>query len=489
MTNIHMINARAAEQQPNPATARLRFDRGRFSLRPADALDEMSATKLFGLPLVNARLEDAAEAIVGRAARGDRAILHFINAHCVNTLKADPAYGRALSHADALLPDGSGLRIAALLTGRTMGDNLNGTDLFPWLCREAAAQNVPLFLLGGKAGIADVVAVNMKATCPGLNIAGTHHGFFAQENEDAVIDAINASGAGILLVGLGVPAQEKWIARCRSRITVPVLMGVGGLFDYYSGRIARAPLLLRKTGLEWVWRLAMEPRRLARRYVAGNALFLVRALAHAWDSRLRANQSNMMTKRVLDLSIVAVALVLLAPVIATICALIMLEDRGPVFFSQTRIGLDGKPFQMLKFRSMAVDAEARLVALRAQSERDGVCFKMKHDPRVTRIGRWLRRLSLDELPQLINVVRGEMSIVGPRPALPVEVLTYDDFTRRRLRGTPGLTCTWQVSGRAEIPFEEQARLDVDYLARPSLWADLKLILKTVPAVLSGRGAF
>jgi lipopolysaccharide/colanic/teichoic acid biosynthesis glycosyltransferase len=197
----------------------------------------------------------------------------------------------------------------------------------------------------------------------------------------------------------------------------------------------------------------------------------------------------MVIKRVLDLGIVAIALILLAPIVAAICALIVLEDRGPVFFSQTRIGLDGKPFQMLKFRSMAVDAEARLAALHAQSERDGVCFKMKHDPRVTRIGRWLRRLSLDELPQLINVLRGEMSIVGPRPALPVEVLTYDDFARGRLRGTPGLTCTWQVSGRAEIPFEEQARLDVDYLARPSLWADIKLILKTVPAVLSGRGAF
>lgn len=489
MTNVYMINAPAAERHSDPATARLRFDRGRFSLRAADALDEMSATKLFGLPLVNARLEDAAEAIVARAARRDRTILHFINAHCVNTLKSDPAYGRALSHADALLPDGSGLRIAALLTGRAMGENLNGTDLFPWLCREAAAQNVSLFLLGGKAGIADKVAFNMKAKSPGLTIAGTHHGFFAQDDEDAVIDAINASGAGILLVGLGVPQQEKWIARCRSRITVPVLMGVGGLFDYYSGRIARAPILLRKTGLEWVWRLAMEPQRLARRYLAGNAIFLARSLVHAWESRLRADQSTMVIKRVLDLGIVAIALILLAPIVAAICALIVLEDRGPVFFSQTRIGLDGKPFQMLKFRSMAVDAEARLAALHAQSERDGVCFKMKHDPRVTRIGRWLRRLSLDELPQLINVLRGEMSIVGPRPALPVEVLTYDDFARGRLRGTPGLTCTWQVSGRAEIPFEEQARLDVDYLARPSLWADIKLILKTVPAVLSGRGAF
>ena len=138
---------------------------------------------------------------------------------------------------------------------------------------------------------------------------------------------------------------------------------------------------------------------------------------------------------------------------------------------------------------MAVDAEHRLQALQDVSEREGACFKMKRDPRITPVGRWLRRLSLDELPQLINVMKGEMSIVGPRPALPSEVIAYDDRARGRLNGMPGLTCTWQVSGRAELPFENQVELDIAYLKRPSLLTDLKLILRTIPAVVSGRGAY
>jgi exopolysaccharide biosynthesis WecB/TagA/CpsF family protein len=489
MTQILMTQNSAARRPAATQGTRLRFDRGRFSLSQADALDEKPATTLFGLPLVNAALEEAAEAIVARAARGDRTIIHFINAHCINTLRTDPGYGPALARADALLPDGSGLRIASFLSGRPLGENLNGTDLFPWLCREAAAQDVPVFLLGGQPGIARKAAKVMVERCPGLTIAGAHHGYVGTEADEDLIAAINASGAGILLVGMGVPHQEKWIARHRDRINVPVLMGVGGLFDYYSGSIPRAPKMVRAIGMEWVWRLAQEPRRLARRYLLGNTAFLARAAVQAWYDRGKAEQYAAASKRSLDLGIALLALILLGPLLAALCVFIMLDDRGPVLFSQTRIGADGKPFRMHKFRSMAVDAEARLAAIRAQSERDGVCFKMKQDPRITRVGRWLRRLSLDELPQLFNVVKGDMSIVGPRPALPNEVLAYDDDVRGRLRGAPGLTCTWQVSGRAEIPFEEQARLDIDYLESRTLVTDLKLIAQTVPAVISGRGAY
>ena len=138
---------------------------------------------------------------------------------------------------------------------------------------------------------------------------------------------------------------------------------------------------------------------------------------------------------------------------------------------------------------MVVDAEARLAAIRGDSERDGTCFKMKRDPRVTRVGAVLRRLSLDELPQILNIVVGEMSVVGPRPALPREVLTYQAAQRERLVGKPGLTCVWQVTGRANIPFERQVELDVGYLRNRSLFTDMVLILKTIPAVLTARGAY
>lgn len=491
MSYLEPITMASAQPLPGqrPATARLHFDGEQFSTKADDALSENAPTRLFGLPLVNAELGDAASAIVGRAEAGERTIIAFINAHCINTLRTHPRYGKALSRADALLPDGSGLSLAARLAGQTIQANLNGTDLFPVLCQQAAQRCQSLFLLGGGYGVAANAARNMRGQVPGLDIAGTHHGYFQPGEEEALIDQINASGARILLVGLGVPRQELWIARNRSRIHVPVILGVGGLFDYYSGRIPRAPAWMRSLGQEWIWRLAQEPQRLAGRYIGGNIAFLGRALAYAFAARGHAERYSNAAKRSLDLAIALTALVLLGPIIAAICLLITLDDKGPVFFKQTRIGADGKPFRMWKFRSMAVDAEKRRAALLAQSERDGTCFKMKRDPRITRIGGLLRRASLDELPQLINVVRGDMSIVGPRPALPQEVITYDERARQRLMGRPGLTCTWQVSGRAEIPFEQQVEMDIAYLEKRGLVTDLKLLAQTVPAVISGKGAY
>lgn len=468
---------------------RLHFANGSFSTVPADALNNDDPTLLFGMPLANATLDSAAAAIASRAVAGQRSIVHFINAHCVNQMRKSRRYSRALSVADTLLPDGLGIRLAAKLAGKTAPNNLNGTDLFPLLCKEAAKHNQAIFLLGGQDDVAQKAAQNMQQIVPGLKIAGFASGYWELGDEAALIARINQSGASILLVGLGVPKQELWVARNRNALTVPIIMGVGGLFDYYSGRIARAPSWLRSIGCEWIWRLAMEPRRLAGRYVGGNIAFLGKAIVHAWIARGKAEKYAQASKRTLDMAIALLALVLLGPLAAAICLLITLEDRGPVFFKQTRIGENGKPFKMWKFRSMAVDAEIRRVDLLDHSERDSVCFKMKHDPRITLIGRFIRRASMDELPQLINVLKGDMSIVGPRPALPQEVLTYQDRERGRLLGKPGITCIWQVSGRAEIPFKQQVSMDIRYLKRQSLRQDISLIAKTIPAVLKGRGAY
>ncbi len=166
------------------------------------------------------------------------------------------------------------------------------------------------------------------------------------------------------------------------------------------------------------------------------------------------------------------------------------EGRGPVLFSQERVGRGGRRFRIYKFRSMIVDAETNYVELRGRSDDGGdVRFKMRSDPRLTLVGRVLRRFSLDELPQFWNVLRGEMSMVGPRPPLPCEVLKYDAGARRRLRVKPGLTCIWQVSGRADLPFDRQVELDLDYIRQQSVVLDLWLMARTVPAVLSGRGAY
>jgi lipopolysaccharide/colanic/teichoic acid biosynthesis glycosyltransferase len=198
---------------------------------------------------------------------------------------------------------------------------------------------------------------------------------------------------------------------------------------------------------------------------------------------------SLATKRVFDF--VAGCLLLLAsvPVFALLAAVIKLDSPGPVLFNQVRVGRNGVLFIMYKFRTMRTDAEKLKQELMEHNEAGGVIFKMKRDPRITRVGRILRKLSLDELPQVMNVVRGEMSIVGPRPPVPSEVAEYTPADRRRLEARPGLTCLWQVSGRSDIPFDGQVSLDVEYIETRSLWQDLVILVRTVPAVLLGKGAY
>lgn len=453
------------------------------------ATSEPVTTDMFGLPIVDDTLDNAARTLVARARFGKRTIVNFINAHCVNTLKNDPAYARVLEGSDMILPDGSGMRIASKLAQASFGENLNGTDLFPEICRHAEASGQSIFLLGGEPGVAHEAAETMRATFTDLRVAGTADGYFTPEQEDMLVTRINSSGVDMLFVGFGVPLQEKWIARMQDRLNVPVILGVGGLFDYYSGRIARAPLPVRAIGCEWAWRLAMEPRRLAKRYILGNGIFMMHALAHALHMRGIDARFSAAGKRLIDVLGALAVLTILLPVLLLVGAAIRFEDRGPIFFRQLRIGEDGRSFEMLKFRSMYTDAEARRAALLGQSEREGICFKMRNDPRITRIGRFIRRFSIDEMPQLLNVLRGEMSLVGPRPALASEVQAYSETGLKRLRGKPGITCIWQVSGRAEIPFKQQLAMDVAYLQRKGILTDIAILLRTIPAVISGRGAY
>jgi lipopolysaccharide/colanic/teichoic acid biosynthesis glycosyltransferase len=195
------------------------------------------------------------------------------------------------------------------------------------------------------------------------------------------------------------------------------------------------------------------------------------------------------TKRAVDILLSFVALTALTPVFLAVALAIKLDSRGPVFYRQTRMGKDAKPFTMLKFRSMfhrPIDLPPELLA---HNESNGPLFKMRNDPRVTRVGRLIRRASIDELPQLINVLWGHMSLVGPRPPLPREFEGFETVQRLRLRVVPGVTGPWQVSGRSNLPFEEMVRLDLGYIERRSLLLDLKLLLLTVPTVLLGRGAY
>jgi len=193
-------------------------------------------------------------------------------------------------------------------------------------------------------------------------------------------------------------------------------------------------------------------------------------------------------RRSVELLLATALLVILSPVLVAIAIAIKLDSPGPVLFRQLRCGLHGRPFTFLKSRSMRVDAEALKKDLAPYNEMDGPAFKMTNDPRVTPLGGFLRRTSLDELPQLWNIIRGDMSIVGPRPAVLEEVRQYEPWQRRRLSMKPGLTCLWQVNGRNELTFDEWMRLDLEYIDNWSLWLDLKIAFKTIPAVLFGRGA-
>jgi lipopolysaccharide/colanic/teichoic acid biosynthesis glycosyltransferase len=195
-------------------------------------------------------------------------------------------------------------------------------------------------------------------------------------------------------------------------------------------------------------------------------------------------------KRLLDVAVSLALLAALSPLFLIVALCVKLTDGGPVFFRQKRVGLNGRVFDFFKFRSMVVDAEARKTELmRLNKHGNSVTFKMLRDPRVTWVGRIMRKTSVDELPQLWNVLIGEMTLVGPRPAVVAEVQRYTVRERRRLAVTPGLTCIWQVSGRADLDFQQQVELDVRYIRERSMWLDLKLMLLTVPAVLSGKGAY
>jgi len=205
-------------------------------------------------------------------------------------------------------------------------------------------------------------------------------------------------------------------------------------------------------------------------------------------SRTPRDTLALAVKRAFDLAVSAAVLLILSPLLAGVALAIKLESPGPVFFRQRRVGLNGRTFQILKFRSMHLDAESRLEALRVRNEMSGPVFKMKDDPRVTRVGRFIRRTSLDEFPQFLNVLMGDMSVVGPRPPLPSEVRQYKRWQRRRLSVKPGITCIWQISGRNEVDFERWMELDLEYIDGWSLWGDVQICLRTIPAVLGARGA-
>ena len=232
----------------------------------------------------NLTIDEAKQAILA-APVGERAkLVYFVHAHALNLARFNRDYAEVLANADALLPDGIGIRMAASFLGVAMRHNVNGTDLFPILCREAAQQKIPVVMVGGAPGVAERCAERMKAEIPGLEIPVVSSGFFASDDAvREVVSRIAILGRSLVLVGMGSPRQEQWAWKNLRHCAGATVLTVGGLFDFYSGRIRRAPIFWRETGMEWAYRLLQEPRRLAKRYLVGNPLFLALAL----EQRLR----------------------------------------------------------------------------------------------------------------------------------------------------------------------------------------------------------
>ncbi len=500
------------------------------NLKENDSNSSPETFSLFGIEINNGKMSDAVDAAFNDVDHRVQHHVAFVNADCLNKAYIDSDYFNSLQLMDRVYPDGIGVRLAARMIGLNVVENINGTDLFPLICANAAQQGKRMFLLGGREGIAQVVADKMSGKHPDLIIAGVQHGYFKPDQEAEIIDRINRLEVDILCVAFGAPKQEEWMAAKRNQIGSPVTIGLGGCFDFYADRIPRAPLWLREMGLEWTYRLYQEPGRMWRRYVIGNPLFLYRMwrlgknrlharrvtqfqtnrlINHLEDYDLDKRNRSMFRrhlkrylwlfaidfskalKRLIDVIASGLGLIVLSPAILLVGILIKAESKGPVFYHQNRVGIYGREFKFWKFRSMYPDADKRQQEMMESSNemQGGVIFKMKKDPRVTKVGHWIRRFSVDELPQLWNVLIGDMSLVGPRPALPSEVTEYDINDRDRLGIKPGITCIWQVSGRSDIPFEQQVKLDRQYIASQSVWGDILILLKTVPAVLTGKGAY
>ncbi len=241
---------------------------------------------VFGLPMWDAELGTIADALIETAKQGIPSLLFFVNAHCINTAARVADYQRLLTNAPFLFADGVGMALAARLDGKRLEHNVNGTDLFPILCERAARSGTAIGLLGSRPGVAERCAKRMQATYPGLRVTFTHHGFIDPADESDVMERLNDSGAKLLFVAKGVPKQELWAARHFAAISVPLVLCVGALFDFYSGDVPRAPLLVRRLKLEWLFRLAMEPKRMFGRYVLGNPLFVYRAVRYRLTRRL-----------------------------------------------------------------------------------------------------------------------------------------------------------------------------------------------------------
>lgn len=398
--------------------------------------------------------------------------IFYVNAHCINMALKNSDYRDILRRADLIFPDGMSVVWASRILGAPLKERVNSTEVFDAFCVNVIKEHMSIYLFGAEGRVIDNAVTKLRNKYPGLNIAGYHHGYCSTDENNRIIEEINRVKPDFLIVGMGAPKQEMWISANLDRLEVGVCWAVGSLFDYLGGKIIQPPLWIRRCGLEWSSRLLQEPGRLWRRYLIGNAMFIFLVLREFLKNTGRSKIYSII-KRFMDICAGMIVLIISLPFLIIASVLIKLESAGPAIFTQKRVGMNGKEFFMYKFRTMVKDAPPYE-------------FKMKrNDPRITkRMGRFLRDTGLDELPQVWNVLKGEMSLVGPRPEMPFIAYKYTEKERERLMVKPGITGLWQISGKTEEPITSHLEYDLDYIKKRSLILDFMIILKTL-SLLSG----
>ena len=433
----------------------------------------------------------------------------FIDAAGLSMANEQADLKQAFSSVDLLIPRGRGINVSMNLINRGQMPSANSSSLYRELLLSLEAFEKPVILFTDNKKAAHKTELEITKLYPNLNLQITICDTQYDKSTQWFLDKIKEKNPSSVLFALETPLQERLMSRVKSKCEVPLLVTLGhplfdAIFEVSEGfnlsrlrhSVLFSPMRFFKTFVGTLYKIPNSDEKrnsrintILRQWGWSTRIkrLSIRTKSSLW--LLRCKMQSIL-KRSIDLLGAGLGLLLLLPLLIPVAVGIKVTSPGPLFYSQVRVGHRGKLFRMWKFRSMYIDADARKAALMEQNESsDGVIFKMKKDPRITPIGRIIRRLSIDELPQLYNVLIGDMSLVGPRPALEAEVAQYPVLARARLEAMPGLTGLWQISGRSDLPFDKQVLLDTAYVNQQSAMNDVKLIAKTIPAVVSGKGAY